>query len=544
LANAYREPEYTQVEIMTESEWNACTQLEPMLAFVTGRASERKLRLFSCACCRRAWHLMTDSRHRRVVEAAERFADNPQQEEEFADAMQAVTALWALIPDRHEGDVIARYMTSATRHLEGATAAPWAASFAARGLACLAGAEGDPRWNAARRAEEEMQCRLLRDIIGDPSRPFQFDAAWLVGPGAAAVAQARAIYGEGRFADVPSLAETLERAGCHDSAVLDHCREPNIHVRGCWVVDALLGRESAVRFGLMTEADWHTCGDPKPLLHILRDKGNNRKCRLFAVACCRRIECLIVDEPSRRAVEMAMRYADGEATEAEVHAARADAYQAVEEAWRADYDAEAEANFCITPEYAAASCRLSAACAAWAAICPDTRVSAAEPESFEASRWRPSDDSAAFACGHNVHVSMGMVQSSADANAAEAAERTAHCDLLRDLFGDYFGPPGEEGSWLAFGSDLLFPKNRPEQWCLLPTRRNTVLRREWLQWNEGLVPKLAQAIYDENAFHRLPILADALEEAGCTNADILNHCRQSGEHVRGCWVIDTLLGKS
>jgi hypothetical protein len=45
------------------------------------------------------------------------------------------------------------------------------------------------------------------------------------------------------------------------------------------------------------------------------------------------------------------------------------------------------------------------------------------------------------------------------------------------------------------------------------------------------------------AFDRLPILADALEDAGCTNADILNHCRQPGEHVRGCWAVDLVLGK-
>ena len=55
--------------------------------------------------------------------------------------------------------------------------------------------------------------------------------------------------------------------------------------------------------------------------------------------------------------------------------------------------------------------------------------------------------------------------------------------------------------------------------------------------------KFAQAIYDDRDFDRLPILADALEEAGCTNADILAHCRQPGEHVRGCWVVDLLLGK-
>jgi hypothetical protein len=65
----------------------------------------------------------------------------------------------------------------------------------------------------------------------------------------------------------------------------------------------------------------------------------------------------------------------------------------------------------------------------------------------------------------------------------------------------------------------------------------------WLMRNDGTAPKLAQAIYDERAFDRLPILADVLEEAGCTNADILNHCRQPSEHVRGCWVIDLILGK-
>lgn len=55
--------------------------------------------------------------------------------------------------------------------------------------------------------------------------------------------------------------------------------------------------------------------------------------------------------------------------------------------------------------------------------------------------------------------------------------------------------------------------------------------------------QLAQAIYDERAFERIPILADALEEAGCTNADVLRHCRQPGGHIRGCWGIDRVLGK-
>jgi hypothetical protein len=65
----------------------------------------------------------------------------------------------------------------------------------------------------------------------------------------------------------------------------------------------------------------------------------------------------------------------------------------------------------------------------------------------------------------------------------------------------------------------------------------------WLTWNDGTIPKLAQAIYDDRAFDRLPILSDALEESGCSDQDILNHCRQLTEHVRGCWALDLVLGK-
>jgi len=69
-------------------------------------------------------------------------------------------------------------------------------------------------------------------------------------------------------------------------------------------------------------------------------------------------------------------------------------------------------------------------------------------------------------------------------------------------------------------------------------------------WLTPTVLSLAQAAYDnriipagmlDNA--RLIVLADALEDAGCDNADILNHCRHLGEHVRGCWLVDLLLGK-
>jgi hypothetical protein len=62
-------------------------------------------------------------------------------------------------------------------------------------------------------------------------------------------------------------------------------------------------------------------------------------------------------------------------------------------------------------------------------------------------------------------------------------------------------------------------------------------------WLSSAVRNLARGIYEERAFDQLLILADALEEAGCPNEDLLSHCRQPGEHIRGCWALDVVLGK-
>src|SRR5207244_889434 len=63
------------------------------------------------------------------------------------------------------------------------------------------------------------------------------------------------------------------------------------------------------------------------------------------------------------------------------------------------------------------------------------------------------------------------------------------------------------------------------------------------EWLTSTVIELARGIYDERAFDRLPILGDALQDAGCDNEDVLNHCRGDGPHARGCWVVDLVLGK-
>jgi hypothetical protein len=74
--------------------------------------------------------------------------------------------------------------------------------------------------------------------------------------------------------------------------------------------------------------------------------------------------------------------------------------------------------------------------------------------------------------------------------------------------------------------------------------RPVALAPDWLSFNDGAAVKVAQAIYAEHAFEQLPILADALEDAGCADEEVLGHCRAAGEHFRGCWLVDLVLGKS
>jgi hypothetical protein len=73
--------------------------------------------------------------------------------------------------------------------------------------------------------------------------------------------------------------------------------------------------------------------------------------------------------------------------------------------------------------------------------------------------------------------------------------------------------------------------------------RPPVVEPAWLRWNGGIVPRLAEEIYESRAFDHLPVLGDALEEAGCTDEELLGHCRRPGAHVRGCWLLDLLVEK-
>jgi hypothetical protein len=93
----------------------------------------------------------------------------------------------------------------------------------------------------ARGAEFREQCRLLIDLLGDRFQPSKAVGPWLEHDGGTALNLARTVYEDRAFDRLPVLADALEEAGCDDPALLEHLRGPGPHVRGCWVLDRLLG---------------------------------------------------------------------------------------------------------------------------------------------------------------------------------------------------------------------------------------------------------------------------------------------------------------
>jgi hypothetical protein len=247
---------------MTPQEWLTSTHPYQMLVFLRGQVSERKLRLFACACVRRIWHLLDDPRSRTAVEVAERYADAPLSvREEARQALRAAAQHMDSFPIDDE-----RTLEMAP---QSAQAAYWAARAAAESLTPdsgwgaalrVCGSAHAVNWGAVPRSERieawtpsqelrlpgdpdtEAQAHLLRDIVGDP---FHLSAVKLPSTclTSAVVALARRVSDERDFSTTPILADALEEAGCTDQGMLDHLRSPGPHTLGCWPVDLILGKE-------------------------------------------------------------------------------------------------------------------------------------------------------------------------------------------------------------------------------------------------------------------------------------------------------------
>jgi hypothetical protein len=228
---------------MTEAEWLACTDLITMLEFLQDRASERKLRLFTVACARLIWEKITWELLRQAVEIAERYADSTAWVLEFVASRRRVQNFFIRRQGLHEADL---WFRSSPEHLQ-VYESCWATTFSLAGLNDLARSTD---WNIGACLTGRYQPNLLRDIFGSHSfRPVALDPAWLAWHDGTIPRLAEAIYEDrelptGNLARdrLAILADALEDAGCSDPEILGHCRGPGPHVRGCWVVDLLLGK--------------------------------------------------------------------------------------------------------------------------------------------------------------------------------------------------------------------------------------------------------------------------------------------------------------
>lgn len=251
----------------------------------------------------------------------------------------------------------------------------------------------------------------------------------------------------------------------------------------------------------MDEREWVACGDPDKMLDHLRGrvKASERKMRLLAPACCRRLWPLLVHEISRTCVAIAERYADGLATVDALNAVSGEAERSLADAWHGPLSPWHEAR--------------AAMAVSWA--CED----APPAEATEGDIWFQTRESMAEAAGavadRKAYVGPPFICLT---EQPDPNERRHQADILRDIFGP-----------LPFRPVTLPPSVR--------------------KWNDGTIPKLAEAAYQERSLpsgeldrHRLAVLADALEEVGADDL-LLEHLRGPGPRVRGDWLIDMLTSR-
>ncbi len=249
----------------------------------------------------------------------------------------------------------------------------------------------------------------------------------------------------------------------------------------------------------MTESEWLTSTGPQAMLAFLQSSGrtSERKLRLFAVACCRRIWHLLKDVRSREAVAVVERYSDGKVDEAELH--QVNRRMAYDEA-----GPDAAAFLASVRRYDRPSTLHRYGIVNLA--CLDARAQRRVERICLSGLRFPAE--AALAVARRA------------GSAGRPGEALHQADLLRDLFGSPFCPP-----------------------AALPASIRT--------WSDGLVIRLTTAAYEHRLLpsgyldpDRLAVLADALEDAGCPpDHELLLHLRGPGPHWRGCFAVDAILGR-
>jgi hypothetical protein len=194
---------------MTEAEWLKTADGSSMFEFLAGKTSNRKLRLYFVAYLTSILHRMPNDECRKAINVSELFADGAASLIDLQNSQTQVMN-WQSLIERQDfvGVAHAREVANVTKFN-----LPWPIG----GLSFR-----------------------IREIFGNPFRPVTLDPAWLT---PTVLALANGIYADRAFDRMPILADALEEAGCENDDILLHCRQPGEHVRGCWVVDLVLGKK-------------------------------------------------------------------------------------------------------------------------------------------------------------------------------------------------------------------------------------------------------------------------------------------------------------
>jgi hypothetical protein len=226
---------------MTEAEWAVCQETSPMLNLLRRDATDRKIRLLCLACCYRLSDVFRVSELNHALKVADQLIEGESTPTERKAARRAASAVVSMQPLACAAWAVQRLLKKKTVCLAD-DILPSLAD-ARRQETCLQAVQaGVPVGGAADHvwfAEQRAQCDIIRDIFGNPFRPITFDPSWL---STNVVSLARQMYDSRDFSAMPILADALQDAGCDNADVLNHCQQPGEHVRGCWLVDALLAK--------------------------------------------------------------------------------------------------------------------------------------------------------------------------------------------------------------------------------------------------------------------------------------------------------------
>ena len=228
---------------MIEAEWQSATNVHTLLQFLRDRPgdyvkpTERKRRLFRCACGRRCLRYLPTEWHLKTIEEAERFADGLVSWKRLAEA-ETKAHYAPTAPGYVHNVVVAETVRSMVAQLVGDHDDVWDSMFGTADYACEAvgGCPSKPSDE-----EQRAQCDIARDIFGNPFRLVAFAPEWRTDT---ALVLARQMYEAREFSAAPILADALQDAGCDSDDILNHLRDTTAtHVRGCWALDLVLGRE-------------------------------------------------------------------------------------------------------------------------------------------------------------------------------------------------------------------------------------------------------------------------------------------------------------